>query len=69
MEKVTEPVGTPVEGLTGATTAVNETGWPVTEGSDAEVTDVVVEPFVMIWDNVPVLVVKFGSPEYTAVTE
>jgi hypothetical protein len=68
IEKVTVPVGTPVEGRTGATVAVNETGWPVTVGLLAEVTAVVVCPFLTTADNVPVLGEKFGSPEYTAVT-
>src|SRR3989442_2160774 len=30
--KVTVPVGTPVPGATGLTTAVNVTAWPITEG-------------------------------------
>ena len=65
IEKVTVPVGMPVEGLLGATTAVNITGWPVTVGFDADVSVVVVRPLLMTAPPaiVPVLVTKLESPE------
>ena len=68
MENVTEPVGVPVAGLTRPTVAVKLTGCPVTLGKLAELTVVVVEPFLMGVVSEPLLVTKLLSPEYTALT-
>jgi hypothetical protein len=60
---VTVPVGVPAPGDTGATVAVNVTGWPKTEGLAEEVTLVVVAAWLIVWLKAPeVLVVKFASP-------
>ena len=46
--KITEPVGTPVEGATRPTVAVNVTCWPVTAGLGDEVSVVVVAALATI---------------------
>ena len=53
MTKVTVPVGVPAPGATGATVAVNVTGWPNADGSGDEVTVVVVEALLTSWVSVP----------------
>jgi hypothetical protein len=47
---VTEPVGVPVDGLTGATVAVKLTGALVTVGLEEDVTVVVVAPGLIVFE-------------------
>jgi hypothetical protein len=61
MEKVTDPVGVPVDGLVGATSAVKLTACPVTEGSLEDVTVVVVGPAWTALVRVPTLPANIGS--------
>ncbi|MCR8574823.1 hypothetical protein NE399_11920, partial [Streptomyces sp. Isolate_219] len=60
--KVTVPVGVPAPGETGATVAVKVTGCPTTDGSGAEMTEVVVEAWPTVWVSVPTEPLKSASP-------
>ena len=60
--KVTVPVGTPVPGATGLTTAVNVTAWPITEGFGGAVRLVVVCELTTWVTAGEVLVRKFWLP-------
>lgn len=65
--KATVPVGIPAPGDTTVTVAVNVTGRPNVYWLAEDDSDVVVEAWLTVCVNEPVLEVKLLSPEYSAV--